>query len=130
MGEVHSGKGLGIYGIYDVVKALEGGIADLIIVTDDITYVRLEFKCKVCKAIQAKVVDRTKVQVTKQEYLRQCSSCHGTDLEVVEKDIVDYLNELSTMSGSRLEVISGMTEEGAQLTSLGKIGAILRYKPT
>ena len=130
MGEVHSGNGLGIYGINDVVKALEGGIADLVIVTDDITYVRLEFKCKVCKAIQAKVVDRTKVQVTKQEYLGQCSSCHGTDLEVAEKDIVDYLNELSTMSGSRLEVISGMTEEGAQLTSLGKIGAILRYKPT
>jgi peptide chain release factor subunit 1 len=33
-------------------------------------------------------------------------------------------------TGCRLEVISGKTEEGAQLASLGKIGAVLRYKPT
>jgi peptide chain release factor subunit 1 len=40
------------------------------------------------------------------------------------------MNELATMTGCRLEVISGKTEEGSQLASLGKIGAILRYKPT
>lgn len=130
MGEVHSGRGLAIYGIYDVVKNLESGIADMVLVTDDITYVRLEFRCKACKAVQAKVVDRPQVMVTKQENLRQCPSCHGTDIEVTEKDIVDYLNEIATMTGCRLEVISGKTEEGAQLASLGKIGAILRYKPT
>jgi peptide chain release factor subunit 1 len=131
MGEVHSGRGLGMYGIHDVVKALEGGVADLVIVTDDITYVRLEFKCKGCKNIQAKIVDRAQVMVVKQEYLtKQCPSCYSNDIEVSEKDIVDYLNELATMTGGRLEVISGKTEEGSQLASLGKIGAILRYRPT
>jgi peptide chain release factor subunit 1 len=130
MGEVHSGRGLGIYGIHDVIKALEGGVADLVIVTDDITYVRLEFRCKACKHVQAKTVERAQAMATKQEYLaKQCPSCHGTDIEAVEKDIVDYLNELATMTGARLEVISSKTEEGSQLASLGKIGAILRYKP-
>jgi peptide chain release factor subunit 1 len=33
------------------------------------------------------------------------------------------------MTGAKLEVISAKTEEGAQLASLGKIGAILRFKP-
>jgi peptide chain release factor subunit 1 len=67
----------------------------------------------------------------KQEYLsKQCPSCHGTDIDAAEKDIIDYMNELATMTGCRLEVISGKTEEGSQLASLGKIGAILRYKPT
>jgi peptide chain release factor subunit 1 len=33
------------------------------------------------------------------------------------------------MSGSRLEIISAQTEEGSQLASLGKIGAILRFRP-
>jgi len=131
MGEVHSGRGLGIYGIHDVVKALEGGVADLVIVTDDITYVRLEFKCNACKNVQTKIVDRAQVMVAKQEYLtKQCPSCHGNDIEFSEKDIVDYLNELATMTGGRLEVISGKTEEGSQLASLGKIGAILRYRST
>ncbi|AFU58622.1 peptide chain release factor subunit 1 [Candidatus Nitrososphaera gargensis Ga9.2] len=130
MSEVHSGRGLGIYGVHDVVRALEGGVADLVIVTDDISHVRLEFKCKACKNVQTKIVERAQVIATKQEYLtKPCPSCHATDIEPVEKDIVDYLNELATMTGARLEVISSKTEEGSQLASLGKIGAILRYKP-
>jgi peptide chain release factor subunit 1 len=131
MTEVHSGRGLGIYGIHDVVKALEGGIADLVLVTDDIHYTKLEIKCKTCKNIQKIIVDRSEVIATKQEWLsKQCPSCSSNDLEVVDKDIVDYLNELAIKTGCRLEVISGKTEEGAQLASLGKIGAVLRYKPT
>ena len=61
MTEVHSGRGLGIYGIHDVVKALEGGIADLVLVTDDITYTKLEIRCKACKNIQTIIVDRPEV---------------------------------------------------------------------
>jgi peptide chain release factor subunit 1 len=131
MAEVHSGRGLGIYGVHDVVKALESGVADLVIVTDDVTYSKLEIKCKACKNTQTIIADRPQVMATKQEWLsKQCPSCHGTDLEVIDKDIVEYLNELAIKTGCRLEVISGKTEEGSQLASLGKIGAVLRYKPT
>jgi peptide chain release factor subunit 1 len=131
MTEVHSGRGLGIYGIHDVVKALESGIADLVLVTDDIMYTKLEIRCKACKNIETMIVDRSRVIATKQEWLsKQCPSCSGSNLEVIDKDIVDYLNELALKTGCRLEVISGKTEEGAQLASLGKIGAVLRYKPT
>ena len=130
MSEVHSGRGLGIYGIHDVVKALESGIADLVLVTDDITYVKLEIRCKACKNIQAIMIDRPQLVSTKQDWLsKQSSVCSSTDLELVDKDIVDYLNELAIKTGCRLEVISGRTEEGAQLASLGKLGAVLRYKP-
>jgi peptide chain release factor subunit 1 len=131
MAEVHSGKGLGIYGIHEVTKAVETGIADLALVTDDITYTKLDIKCKACRNTQALIVDRPQLLATKQEWLsKQCPVCSGTDQEVIEKDIVDYLNEIAIKTGCRLEVISGKTEEGAQLSSLGKIGAILRYKPT
>jgi peptide chain release factor subunit 1 len=131
MNEVHSDRGLGIYGIHDVVKALESGIADLVLVTDDITYTKLEIRCKACKNIEAIIVDRSRVIATRQEWLsKQCPACSASDLEVIDKDIVDYLNELALKTGCRLEVISGKTEEGAQLASLGKIGAVLRYKPT
>ena len=130
MNEVHAGRGLGVYGVQDVVRAMENGIADLVLVTDDVTYIRLEIKCKNCGNIQSVIVDRSQVISTKQEYLsRACPDCHLSDLDAIEKDIVDYLNELATMTGSRLEVISGKTEEGSQLASLGKVGAILRYKP-
>jgi len=130
MGEVHSGRGLGIYGIHDVVAAAQKGMADMVIVTDDISYVKLAFKCKACKNVQEKIVPRSEIISTKQQYLsKQCPACNATDFEVTEQDIVDYLEELTTMTGSKLEVISGSTEEGAQLASLGRIGAILRYRP-
>jgi peptide chain release factor subunit 1 len=130
MSEVHSSKGLGIYGIFDVLKAMQGGVADLILITDDISYIKLDFKCRSCKNVQEKVVDRASLISAKQEMSsRPCPSCGTVDYDVSEKDIVDYMEELATMTGARLEVISGQMEEGAQLASLGKAGAILRYKP-
>lgn len=130
MGEVHSGRGLGIYGIFDVVKAMQAGMADLVLVTSDISYVKLDFKCKACKNVQEKIVERAALTAAKQEMSsKPCPSCGASDYDVSEKDIVDYLQELATMAGARLEVISGQTEEGAQLASLGRMGAILRYRP-
>ncbi len=130
MSEVHSNRGLGIYGIFDVVKAMQSGMADLVLVTSDISYVKLDFKCKSCKNVQEKIVERAAMTATRHEVSsKPCPSCGLTDYEVTEKDIVDYLQELATMAGARLEVISCQTEEGAQLASLGRMGAILRYRP-
>jgi peptide chain release factor subunit 1 len=127
--EVYSGKGLGIYGIYDVINSLKNGFADLVIVNDDITIVRVEIKCNKCQNIQEKFIERSELMSLKQEFTSStCPSCGSQDLELSDQDIIEYLEELSLMSGSRLEVISGKTEEGAQLASLGKIGAILRFK--
>ena len=127
--EVYSGKGLGIYGMYDVINSLKNGYADMVIVNDDITIVRLEIKCNKCQNTQEKFIERNELMSLKQELTSSaCPTCGSQDLESFEQDIIEYLEELSLMSGSRLEVISGKTEEGAQLASLGKIGAMLRFK--
>lgn len=127
--EVYSGKGLGIYGMYDVINSLKNGYADLVIVNDDITIVRLEIKCNKCENTQERFIERNELMSIKQELTSSaCPTCGSQDLESFEQDIIEYLEELSLISGSRLEVISGKTEEGAQLASLGKIGAILRFK--
>ena len=128
--EVYSGKGLGIYGIYDVINAVKNGYADVVIVTDDITILRLEIKCNKCQQSQEKFIERNELMSSKQELTSStCSKCGSQDMELSDQDIIEYLEELSLVSGSRLEVISGKTEEGAQLASLGKIGALLRFKP-
>jgi len=127
--EVYSGKGLGIYGIYDVMNSLKNGFADLVIVNDDITILRVEIKCNKCQNIKERFIERNELNSLKQELTSStCPSCGSQDLELSDQDIIEHLEELSLMSGSRLEVISGKTEEGAQLASLGKIGAILRFK--
>ena len=69
----------------------------------------------------------------KQELLsKPCPSCAGSsnELEANEQDLIEFLEELTIMTGCKLEVLSGKTEEGTQLASLGKIGAILRFRPS
>jgi len=130
MKEVYTGKGLGIYGIFDVIKSLQNGMVDTVIVTDDIAYFKIDVKCKRCGNIQEKFANRADLISLKQELLsKPCPSCGSIDFEINEKDIVDYLEEMTALTGGKIEVISAKTEEGAQLASIGKIGAILRFRP-
>lgn len=130
MGEVYSGKGLAIYGLSDVVNSLKSGITDLILATDDIDLVQLEIICKKCNNSFERTVERDQLIEMKQNIISTpCSNCSGLDYQIKEKDFIDFLQELASLSGTKLEVISSKTEEGAQLQSLGKIGALLRFKP-
>jgi peptide chain release factor subunit 1 len=91
----------------------------------------LEIKCNKCGDTEEKCIDRINLINTKQdEVSRSCSKCGSQDRQITEKDIVDLLEELSANIGSKMEVISSKTEEGAQLGSLGNIGALLRFKPS
>ena len=51
------------------------------------------------------------------------------DNESAQQDLVDYIALIASQTGAKVEVISGKTEHGVMLASLGKIGAILRYNP-
>ena len=130
MSEVHAGNGLGIYGIYDVIKSLQSGSVEMVIVNDDITNLKINIRCRRCGNIQERFTDRSELITLKQEVSgHPCPSCGAMDFEIEEKEIVDYLEELASISGTKVEVISGKSEEGSQIGSLGKIGAILRYRP-
>jgi peptide chain release factor subunit 1 len=130
MKEVYSDKGLGIYGIMDVVNSLRNGIVDLVLVTDDISIAVVETKCKKCGNIDVDFVERPELLSIKQELLSSpCRNCGIIDKEINDRDIVEYLEELAGSTGTDLEVISGKSEEGAQVSSLGKVGAILRFRP-
>ena len=131
MSQVYSNEGLAVYGLNDVLKFLRSGIIDTLIVTDEISYVQLEVKCNKCGDVEEKFVERSKLINLKQdEASKACSKCRSVDKISSEKDIVDVLEELSINIGSKMEIISSKTEEGAQLASLGNIGALLRFNPS
>jgi len=130
MSEVFSGKGLGIYGLNDVVNNLKAGITDSIIATDSIDLLYLEVTCKKCDFKYERIVERDQLIEMKQNIISNpCSKCGGQDYTINEKDFIDYLEELASLAGTKLDIISSKTEEGAQIQSLGKIGALLRFKP-
>ena len=128
--EINNNTGLGIYGLDDIINHLKNNIVDKIIITDNTELYRIESKCKKCEHIQEKIVERIKVIPTKTELQNSsCPSCQSTDINVFDQDIIDYIAILALKTGTTVEVISGVSEHGTMLASIGKIGAILRYNP-
>ena len=128
--EINNNTGLGIYGLDDIINHLKNNIVDKIIITDNTELYRIESKCKKCEHIQEKIVERIKVISTKTELQNSsCPSCKSTDINVFDQDIIDYIAILALKTGTTVEVISGVSEHGTMLASIGKTGAILRYNP-
>ena len=128
--EINNNTGLGIYGLDDIINHLKNNIVNKIIITDNTELYRIESKCKKCEHIQEKIVERIKVISTKTELQNSsCPSCKSTDINVFDQDIIDYIAILALKTGTTVEVISGVSEHGTMLASIGKIGAILRYNP-
>ncbi|MEC4848261.1 MAG: peptide chain release factor aRF-1 [Nitrosarchaeum sp.] len=128
--EVNSHSGLGVYGLQDVIELLKNNVVKTLIITDDTNLNRVEGKCRRCQNIQEIIVERRDVIPKKTEYSsKPCPACNAMEVEPNEQDIVDYLELLAAKTGSKLEVVSGSAEHGTMLSSLGKVGAILRYNP-
>jgi len=128
--QINSNSGLGTYGFNDIIDYLKNNIVELIIITDNTDLYRIEGKCNRCSDIQEKIIEQPKVITTKTEFQNSpCPSCKSMDVKTSEQDIVEYLALLAAKTGTKIEVISGMAEHGSMLTSIGKIGAILRYNP-
>ncbi len=128
--EINNNSGLGAYGLSEVINYLKNNVVDTIIITDKIGLYRIEAKCNRCNEIQEKIIEQTKLIKTKTEFENSpCTSCKSTDIIITDQDIVDYLSLLATKTGTKIEVISGVSEHGSMISNLGNVGAILRYNP-
>lgn len=128
--EINANTGLGTYGLKEVIELLKNNVVKTLIITDDTNMHRIEGKCRRCQNVQEEIVERSQVIPKKTQYTTSpCPSCNSMEVEANEQDIVDYLELIAAKTGTRLEVISGTAEHGVMLSSLGKVGAILRYNP-
>ena len=125
--EVNSDSGLGIYGVKDILAALKKAAVDTIIINDDVGTVYLKSSCNKCGNVTEKFVTRSQIVGEKQKLLI-CPRCGSNEVEINEKDVVDYLADAAIDSGANVEVISSKTEDGAMMNNFGGISAILRYK--
>jgi len=127
---INSHSGLGTYGLNEIIELLKNNVVETLIITDNTDLYKIEVKCKRCQHIQEEILERPKVISRKTELLNSpCPNCKAMDLQATQQDIVDYLALIAAKTGSKIEVISGKAEHGMMLSSLGKIGAILRYNP-
>jgi peptide chain release factor subunit 1 len=128
--EINTNTGKGSYGLQEVIEYLKNNVVKMTIITDNTNLHRVEGTCKRCQHSQEEIVERPLVIPKKTEFTsKPCPECNAMEVEVFEQDIVDYLEILSSKVGAELQVISGSAEHGNMLSSLGKVGAILRYNP-
>jgi peptide chain release factor subunit 1 len=111
---------LSVYGIHEVIRALELGAVDTVIVSEDSDFLEVELECD-C-GIEKKIIR----EKDKQDL--HCEKCNKHAEIIGQKDIAEYFEERVKEFGSKLELVSSETREGSQFLQLGGIGALLRYK--
>lgn len=128
--EINFRRGLAVYGLKDIIDLLKRNVVSMILITDDTNLRKLDVTCRRCQNVQTEILERPKLIQRTQELLSSpCPNCKSMDSEYAEHDIVDYLSLVAGETGAKIEVISGSTEYGAMLSSIGKVGAFLRYNP-
>ena len=128
--EINTNSGLGSYGLNEVVGMLKDNIAGMVIISDDINMSRIEKTCKRCSNVEDEFIEQGKRISRKTEMKNQpCSKCKAMDSGLIDQDFVDYIALVASKTGTKVEVVSGKTEHGVMLGSLGNIAAILRYNP-
>jgi len=127
---INNNSGLAAYGLKEIIKLLKKNVVSQIIISGDIDLHRIEIKCNRCNNMTEEIVERIQVIPKKTELLNlPCPNCKSKDSEAATQDIIDYFALIATKTGTKIEVVSGKAEHGMMLSSLGKIGAILRYNP-
>ncbi len=120
-------EGLAIYGEKQVRKALQMGIIDTLLISEELRRYRVTFECSSCK--EKKTLTINEKDLTDLDH-PDCTKCDTSNqMELVEKiDIVDELSNLAEKTSSDVVLVSRSSEEGESLyRAFDGIGGILRY---
>ena len=120
-------RSLAVYGERQVRKALEMGVVDTLLLSEELRKYRITLSCQSCKYTEKKTVDE---DVFSDFSPPNCSKCNtSTSMEIIEKlDLVDELSDLAEKTGAKVELISKNSEEGDSLYSaFSGLAGILRY---
>jgi peptide chain release factor subunit 1 len=129
LAELAKKDGLATYGTDAVLDALKTGEVDVALVTDSTGLAEINATCKKCGLSKTMIVgNKTRGQTVQEMISHPCERCKSADYEVNEKDIVDVLEDASSQTDARVEVISTSSDEKVRLTALGGVAAILRYR--
>jgi peptide chain release factor subunit 1 len=114
--------GMSMYGEEQVKNALMIGAVDTLILSEDLRRVRLKLTCPACGAKKEAMAKDSTEDV-------KCSKC-GAIMKVDEvDDLVGELHKMAAQNNTKVEFISGESEEGGLLMkAFGGIAAILRFR--
>ena len=120
--------GLVTYGAMEVLKTLEGGAVDTLMISEDFEWRRVKMQCQCGYSKEIDMPIERLASIKSGETKVKCDKCEGTMTVTEEKDMVEILTAEAAKFGTKVEFISTGTNEGKQFKELGGIGAMLRFK--
>ncbi|UCF12134.1 MAG: peptide chain release factor 1 [Thermoplasmatales archaeon] len=120
-------KSLAVYGEVQVRKALEMGVIDTLLLSEDLRKYRLKMKCQSCDYMEDRIVDEEALNDFSPP---TCSKCNTSiQMEVQEKiDLIDEFSDIAEKIGAKVQLISRNSEEGDSLyRAFSGLAGILRY---
>ncbi len=118
--ELQKDSGLVVYGYVKVMNALDMGSVETVLITEDFDWVRAKTRCDNCR-----IEEERNFKLGDRQY---CAKCKSPMKISGEKDLFDFIEDRVEAMGSKIQIISGNTQEGNQFKELGGIAAMLRYK--
>ena len=124
--EISLDTGMIVFGVADVMKAVEMSAVEKVLLYEEIPHVRYVIKNPVKG--DTKTWYLTEAQENDPKYFKDPES--GIDLEVVQSEpLCDWLCVHYGSYGCKIELITDKTQEGFQFVKgFGGIGGLLRYK--
>ena len=122
--EIAKDSGKYVFGIKDTMEAIENGVVDILIIWENIDFIRLTLKDN---KNQIRVETVSSRKVIGQKYKPDDSD---VEYEIVENiSLSEWLLDNYKKYVSQLEIVTDKTSEGNQFVKgFGGIGGILRYK--
>lgn len=115
--------GLSCYGEAEVRQALEMGAVDMLLLSDTLSKRRVSVQCPGGHVHDLTVDDPDERFV--------CPDCGQTATVVSDEDLIDDFFNKADAFNTRVQLISGDSEEGDMLLkAFGGMAAILRYRPS
>lgn len=120
-------KSLAVYGEHQVRKALEMGVVDTLILSEDLRKYRVTMKCQSCAYTQEKTLTEDALEEFTPPVCPTCKT--SLPMEITQKvDLVDELSDLAEKTNATVKLISRNSEEGESLYSaFSGLAGILRY---
>jgi len=114
--------GLSIYGEEQVKNALTIGAVDTLIISEDLRRVRLSLTCPSCGTNKETMAKDSTEDV-------KCDKCGAIMKVDVVDDLVGDLHKFADANNTKVEFISGESEEGGLLLkAFGGVAGILRFR--
>ena len=126
--EVTKAEGsLAVYGERQVRKALEMGIVDTLLLSENLRKYRVKLKCSSCGYTEEKTIGEEGLKSFDPPVCHKCNS--SSLMEIVDNiDFIDELSDLAEKTGCKVYLISQDSEEGDSLFSaFDGVAGILRY---